>query len=80
MDEAKKYIDAENIQVTTSDGSDVGTAQNILGNIQVTEAIQSIQDEFEKIIVITHVDTMKESFEHRIEVFKTPEGSTIQVS
>ena len=41
---------------------------------------RSIQDEFEKIIVTTHVDTMKESFEHRIEVFKTPEGSTIQVS
>jgi exonuclease SbcC len=55
-------------------------SQDNSGQERLTEAIQSIQDEFEKIIVITHVDTMKESFEHRIEVFKTPEGSTIQVS
>jgi hypothetical protein len=30
-----EYRDAMNIQVATSEGSDVGTAQNILGNIQL---------------------------------------------
>ena len=36
-----KYREALNISVATSEDSDVGAAQNILGNIQVTQAIQS---------------------------------------
>ena len=36
-----KYTEALNISVATSEDSDVGAAQNILGNIQVTQAIQS---------------------------------------
>jgi len=35
------YREALNISVATSEDSDVGAAQNILGNIQVTKAIQS---------------------------------------
>ena len=35
------YREALNISVATSEDSDVGAAQNILGNIRVTEAIQS---------------------------------------
>ena len=31
-----QYRDAMNIQISTSEGSDVGTAQNILGNSLVT--------------------------------------------
>lgn len=34
-----QYREALNISVSTSEGSDVGAAQNILGNIKVTEAI-----------------------------------------
>jgi len=34
------YREALNIEVSTSEGSDVGAAQNILGNIQVTEALK----------------------------------------
>ena len=34
-----QYRDALNIQISTSEGSDVGTAQNILGNARVEEAI-----------------------------------------
>jgi len=30
-----EYRDAMNIQVSTSEGSDVGTVQNILGNLRV---------------------------------------------
>jgi len=33
------YREALNIEVATSEGSDVGAAQNILGNIKITEAI-----------------------------------------
>ena len=36
-----QYREALNIGVATSEDSDVGAAQNILGNIKVTEAIQS---------------------------------------
>ena len=34
-----QYKDAMNIQVTTSDGSDIGTVQNILGNKKVENLI-----------------------------------------
>ena len=36
-----QYREALNISVATSEDSDVGAAQNILGNTQVTRAIQS---------------------------------------
>ena len=36
------------------------------------EAIQEVQDDFEKIIVITHLDRLKEAFPVRIEVVKDP--------
>ena len=36
------------------------------------EAIQEVQDDFEKIIVITHLERLKEAFPVRIEVVKDP--------
>ena len=39
------------------------------------EAIQAIQSEFEKILVITHLDDLRDRFPVRIEVTKTPQGS-----
>ena len=36
------------------------------------EAIQTIQDDFDKILVITHLDRLKEAFPVRIEVHKDP--------
>ena len=36
------------------------------------EAIQEVQDDFEKILVITHLDRLKEAFPVRIEVVKDP--------
>jgi exonuclease SbcC len=38
-------------------------------------AINSIQGDFDRILVITHIDELKDSFPARIEVTKTPEGS-----
>jgi hypothetical protein len=37
-----EYREALNISVATSEDSDVGAAQNILGNIRVTSAISSL--------------------------------------
>ncbi len=54
-------------------------SQDSSGQERLTEVIQSIQSEFEKIIVITHIEQMKESFEERIEVLKTEHGSTFQL-
>jgi exonuclease SbcC len=54
-------------------------SQDRSGQERLTEAIQSIQDEFEKIIVITHIDQMKEAFPVRIEVSKDERGSTFSI-
>ena len=54
-------------------------SQDAAGQERLKEAIQSIQSDFEKIIVITHVEQVKESFPTRIEVTKTPNGSTFVV-
>ncbi|MCL0074123.1 SMC family ATPase, partial [Dehalococcoidia bacterium] len=54
--------------------------QDASGRGKLVEAINSIQDDFERIIVITHIDELKDAFPVRIEVTKTNEGSTIAVS
>jgi exonuclease SbcC len=47
---------------------------------KLVEAINSIQDDFKMIIVITHLEELKEAFPVRIEVTKTSEGSVISLS
>ena len=54
-------------------------SQDTAGQDRLREAIQSIQTDFEKIIVITHIEQIKESFPNRIEVTKTSNGSTFVV-
>lgn len=54
-------------------------SQDANGRERLVEAINSIQDGFEKILVITHIDEMKESFPVRIEVTKGAEGSKVEV-
>ncbi len=49
--------------------------QDAQGRERLVEAIHSIQAEFEKILVITHIEELKELFPARIEIEKTPEGS-----
>ena len=53
--------------------------QDAVGQERLKEAIQSIQNDFEKIIVITHVEQIKESFPVRIEVSKVDGASTFSV-
>ena len=44
-----QYRDAMNIQVATSEGSDVGTAQNILGNLKISGG-DSIKNPFNRVV------------------------------
>ena len=54
-------------------------SQDSNGQDRLKEAIQSIKSDFEKIIVITHIEQVKEAFPQRIEVTKTAMGSTFEV-
>jgi len=54
--------------------------QDTEGLDRLVEAIQSIRDDFEKILVITHVDALKNAFPVRIEVTKHPDiGSRYEI-
>jgi exonuclease SbcC len=54
--------------------------QDASGIEKLKEAINSIQDDFEKILVITHVEELRDAFPARIDVVKTPDGSTISLN
>ena len=45
------------------------------GRERMVEAITSVQEDFRRIIVITHIDELKERFPAQIEITKTPAGS-----
>ncbi len=49
------------------------------GREKLVEAIDAIKGDFEKILVITHVEELKDSFAQRIEVSKDGKGSKIYV-
>ncbi len=54
--------------------------QDSTGMEKLKEAINSIQDDFDKIIVITHIEELRDAFPTRIDVIKTAEGSTLSMS
>ena len=54
-------------------------SQDRVGQERLTEAIQSIQNDFKRIIVITHIEHVKDAFPVRIEVEKGPNGSTFRI-
>jgi exonuclease SbcC len=56
-----------------------GTQDNT-GVEKLKEAINSIQEDFEMILVVTHIEELKDAFPTRIDVIKTAEGSTISVN
>jgi exonuclease SbcC len=56
-----------------------GTLDNT-GIEKIKEAINSIRNDFEKIIVITHIDELKDAFPSRINVTKTANGSVIELN
>ena len=53
--------------------------QDSSGIEKLKEAINSIQDDFDKILVITHVEELRDAFPTRIDVIKTAEGSIISM-
>ncbi len=54
-------------------------SQDAQGRQRLIEAIHAIREDFAKILVITHIEELKEAFPYRIEVEKTPQGSRVQV-
>ena len=55
-------------------------SQDAAGRERILDVIGAIQNDFEKIIVITHLDDMKDVFPVRIEVQKGEMGSTFWLS
>ena len=54
-------------------------SQDEEGRARLAEAITAVQNDFEKILVITHLSELKEVFPSRIEVEKTLSGSRMEV-
>ena len=53
--------------------------QDAQGRQRLVEAINAIQDDFARVLVITHIDALRDAFPVRIEVTKTPGGSTLEL-
>jgi len=54
-------------------------SQDIQGRQRLIEAINLVKGDFAKILVITHLDELKDAFPTRIEVEKTARGSVVSV-
>jgi exonuclease SbcC len=54
--------------------------QDAEGRERLVEAINSIQDDFSRILVITHIEELKDAFPVRIEVVKTASGSQFSLN
>ncbi|MFO7680086.1 MAG: SbcC/MukB-like Walker B domain-containing protein, partial [Chloroflexota bacterium] len=54
-------------------------SQDPAGRQRLVEAINTIQDDFARILVITHIDELRDAFPARIEVTKGLSGSGIVV-
>ncbi|HLA07865.1 MAG TPA: SbcC/MukB-like Walker B domain-containing protein, partial [Anaerolineales bacterium] len=54
-------------------------SQDVQGRQRLIEAINLVKNDFAKILVITHLDELKDAFPTRIEVEKTERGSTVKV-
>jgi DNA repair protein SbcC/Rad50 len=54
-------------------------SQDLQGRQRLIEAINLVKNDFAKILVITHLDELKDAFPTRIEVEKTERGSTVTV-
>lgn len=55
-------------------------SQDASGRERILDVISAIEDDFDKIIVITHLDDLKDMFPVRIEVQKDENGSTFWLS
>jgi exonuclease SbcC len=55
-------------------------SQDVDGRQRLIEAINLVRPDFAKILVITHLEELKEAFPARIEVEKTLRGSQVSVA
>ncbi len=54
-------------------------SQDTLGRQRLIQAINAVKDDFAKILVITHLEELKDAFPNRIEVEKGERGSMVRV-
>lgn len=54
-------------------------SQDAMGRQHLIEAINQVRPDFAKILVITHIEELKEAFPNRIEVEKSERGSQVKV-
>jgi exonuclease SbcC len=54
-------------------------SQDELGRQRLVEAITLVKDDYQKILVITHIDQLKGTFTTQLAVEKTPTGSAVTV-
>jgi exonuclease SbcC len=54
-------------------------SQDEIGRQRLIQAINLVKEDFEKILVITHIDSLKDAFPTRIEVEKSETGSTVNI-
>ncbi|MBN1120952.1 MAG: SMC family ATPase [Anaerolineae bacterium] len=54
--------------------------QDTQGRERLVQAINAIKDDFALILVITHIEELREAFPAHIEVTKTPDGSLIEIT
>ena len=54
-------------------------SQDAQGRQRLIETINLVRSDFAKVLVITHIDELKDAFPYRIEVEKTDRGSTVRV-
>ncbi|GAB4470129.1 MAG: hypothetical protein Kow0088_02670 [Anaerolineales bacterium] len=54
-------------------------SQDAQGRQQLIETINRVRDQFAKILIITHLEELKDAFPNRLEVEKTPQGSVVRL-
>lgn len=54
-------------------------SQDEVGRQRLVEAINTVKPDFAKILVITHIDSLKDAFPVRLEVEKTSRGSVVTI-
>ena len=54
-------------------------SQDEIGRQRLIEAINLVKPDFAKILVITHIDSLKDAFPTRLEVEKTARGSVVRI-
>ncbi len=51
-----------------------------VGRERLVEAINAVQTDFERILVVTHIDELRDAFPVRIEITRSDEGSQIALA